>query len=108
MRVKSKEAKTQLGDLQEMVNTLRRYIMKLNIAKCVFKVSSRKFLSFMVSQQGIKANPEKVKAILDITFPKIVKEVQRLMGRIATLNRFVSKAIDKCLSFFKTLKQAFQ
>ena len=39
--------------------------------------------------------------------PKTVKEVQKLTGRIAALNRFVSRATDKCLPFFKTLKQAF-
>ena len=49
--------------------------MKLNPAKCVFEVSSGKFLDFMVSQRGIKANPEKVKAILDMTSPRTVKEV---------------------------------
>ena len=38
---------------------------------------------------------------------KTVKEVQKLTGRIATLNRFISRATDKCLPFFKTLKQAF-
>lgn len=40
--------------------------MKLNLAKCVFGVSSGKFLGFMVSQRGIEANPGKVKAILDM------------------------------------------
>ena len=40
--------------------------------------------------------------------PKTVKKVQRLTGRVATLNRFVLKATDKCLAFFKVLKQAFQ
>ena len=73
----------------------------------MFGVSSGKFLGFIVSQQGIEANPEKVKAILDMTSPRSVKEVQRLTRRIATLNRFVSRAIDKCLPFFKTLKQDF-
>ena len=50
MLVKSKEAKTHLEDLQETFNILRRYRMKLNPAKCVFGVSSGKFLNFMVSQ----------------------------------------------------------
>ena len=58
----------------------------------------------MVSQWGIEANPEKVKAILDMTSPRSVKEVQRLT---AALNRFISRATDKCLPFFKMLKQAF-
>ena len=61
----------------------------------------------MVSQRGIEANPEKVKAILDMTSLRSVKEVQRLTGRIVALNRFMSKATDKCLPFFKMLKQAF-
>ena len=82
--------------------------MRLNPAKCVFGVSSSKFLGFMVLQRGIKANPEKVKAILDMTSPRSVKEVQRLTGCIATLNRFVSRATNKCLLLFKALKQAFQ
>ena len=61
----------------------------------------------MVSQRGIEANPEKVQAIINMVSPRTVKEVQKLTGRIATLNRFVSRATDKCLPFFKTVKQAF-
>ena len=81
--------------------------MRLNPSKCVFGVVSRKFLGFMVSLKGIEANPEKVRAIIDMTSPRTVKEVQKLTGRIAALNRFVSRATDKCLPFFKTLKQVF-
>ena len=50
MRVKSREAKTHLADLQEAFDTLRRYKMKLNLVKCLFRVSLGKFLGFMVSQ----------------------------------------------------------
>ena len=104
MLVKSREAKTHLANLQEAFDTLRRYKMKLNLVKCLFGVSSEKFLGFMVSQKGIEANPEKVKAILDMLSPKTVKEVQRLTGHVVALNRFVSKAIGKRLPFFKVLK----
>ena len=82
--------------------------MKLNPVKCLFGISVGKFLSFTVSQRGIEANPKKVKAIFDMVSPKRVKEVQRLMGQVAALNRFLLKATDKCLPFFKILKQAFQ
>ena len=61
----------------------------------------------MVSQRGIEVNPEKVQAIINMASPKTVKEVQKLTGRIAAINRFVSRATNKCLPFFKTLKQAF-
>ena len=49
MLVKSKEAKSHLDNLQEIFDTLRKYWMKLNLAKCVFGVSLGKFLGFMVS-----------------------------------------------------------
>ena len=97
-----------MDDLKETFNKLREYQMRLNLAKCVFGVSSSKFLGFMVSQRGIEANLEKVKAILDMTSPRNVKEVQRLTGRVAALNKFISRATDKCLPCFKTMKQAFQ
>ena len=107
MLVKSREELAHLDDLKEMFATFRQYQMKLNPSKCAFGVASGKFLGFMVSQRGIEANLKKVQAILNMTSPKTVKEVQKLTGRIAALNRFVSKATDKCLPFFKTLKQAF-
>ena len=107
MLVKSREELTHLDDLKETFATLKQYQMNLNPAKCVFGVALGKFLGFMVSQRGIEANSEKVQEIIDMTSPKTVKEVQKLTGRIAALNRFVSRATDKCMPFFKTLKQAF-
>ena len=62
----------------------------------------------MVSQRGIEANPNKIQAILNMEPPKNIKEAQSLTRQFATLNRFVSKAIDKCLPFFKVLKKAFE
>ena len=107
MLVKSREELVHLDDLKEMFTTFKQYQMKLNPAKCIFGVALGKFLGFMESQRGIEANPEKVQAIINMSLPKTVKEVQKLTGRIATLNRFVSRVTDKCLPFFKTLKQAF-
>jgi len=61
----------------------------------------------MVSQRGIEANPEKVKAVLEMEAPRTTKQLQRLTGRIAALNRFISRSTDKCLPFFKILRKAF-
>uniref|UniRef100_A0A2N9IZQ4 RNase H type-1 domain-containing protein n=1 Tax=Fagus sylvatica TaxID=28930 RepID=A0A2N9IZQ4_FAGSY len=108
MLVKSKEEDGHLDDLRETFETLRKYQMKLNPSKCAFGVYSGKFLGFMVSQRGIEANPDKIKAILEMQPPKTSKEVQRLTGRVAALNRFMSRSTDKCLPFFKTLKKAFE
>ena len=66
MLVKSLDEGKHLDDLQETFNTLRRYNMKLNPNKCASGVAFRKFLGFMVSYRGIEANPERIKAILDM------------------------------------------
>ena len=108
MLVKSQDEGIHLDDLQETFDTLRQYNMKLNPNKCAFGVSSEKFLGFMVSHRGIEANLDKIRAILDMKPPQNVKEVQPLTGRVAALNRFVSKAIDKCLPFFRILRKAFE
>ena len=63
-------------------------------------MTARKFLGFMVSQRGIEVNPEKIRAIMELEPPGTVKEVQSLNGKIAALNRFVSRATDRCLTFF--------
>ena len=82
--------------------------MKLNPAKCAFGVSVGKFLGFIVNNRGIEANPDKIKAVLDMPPPSSIKEVQCLTGRIAALSRFVSRASDKCQPFIQVLKKAFQ
>ena len=108
MVVKSKDEANHLDDLKETFNTIRKYNMKLNPTKCFFAVSSGKFWRFMVFQRGIEANPEKLKAIIKVKSPKSVKEVQSLTGKVTALNKFVSRATDKCMPFFKVLKKVFQ
>ena len=78
MLAKSRKEEDHLDNLRETFNTLRQYNMKLNPSKCAFGVSSGKFLGFIVSQKGIEANPEKVKAILEMSSPRTTKEVQSL------------------------------
>ena len=80
--------------------------MKLNPLKWAFGVASDKFLGFMVHQRGIKANPEKIRTLLEMHSPRKPNEVQSLTGQIAALSRFVSRSPDKCLSFFNALKGA--
>ncbi|KAL0394566.1 UNVERIFIED_CONTAM: Pro-Pol polyprotein [Sesamum latifolium] len=106
MLVKSKKAEDHIADLEETFAVLKKYRLKLNPAKCTFGVQGGHFLGFMVTQRGIKANPLKIKAILDIKAPACVHEVQRLTGRIAALSQFISKYAEKSLPFFKILRKA--
>ena len=96
MLVKSTTAELHIAHLSEAFQILRKYNMKLNPAKYAFGVSAEKFLGFKVNHRGIEANPDKIKAMLDMSSPSGINEVQRLTGRIAALSRFVSRASDKC------------
>ena len=49
-----------------------------------------------------------MRAILDLEPPRTVKALQSLNGKVAALNRFVSKATDKCLPFFRVLRKSFE
>ncbi|KAI5351002.1 hypothetical protein L3X38_003893 [Prunus dulcis] len=104
MLVKSRTADQHIPNLSAMFTILKQYKMRLNPTKCAFGVASGKFLGFMISQRGIEANPEKIQAILDMTIPKTVKDIQSLTGRVAALTRFISTATDRCAPFFKALK----
>nr|XP_027093651.1 uncharacterized protein LOC113714052 [Coffea arabica] len=106
--VKSQATSTFLSDVKEVFGVLRDSRMKLNPKKCVFGVISGKFLGFLVSHRGIEANPDKVRAIQDMSPPRNIREVQRLNGRLAALNRFLSQSAEKALPFFKVLKKTDQ
>ena len=108
MLVKSIKSELHITHLAEEFQVLRSYNMKLNPAKCAFRVSAGKFLGFIVNNRGIEANLDKIKVVLDMLPPSNVKDIQHLTGRIAALSRFVSRVSDKCWPFFQVLNKAFQ
>lgn len=66
MVIKSKSELAMLADIAETFDNLRRINMKLNPRKCSFGVEEGKFLAYMVTSEGIRANPRKTKAIADM------------------------------------------
>ncbi|GKV46449.1 hypothetical protein SLEP1_g53433 [Rubroshorea leprosula] len=106
--VKSLKVEDHLVDLDETFNNLKKNRMWLNPTKCIFGVESGKFLGFMVSRRRIEVNLEKIKAIADMEPSKSVKDIQRLIKRVAALHRFISKSANKCLPFFKIMRLAAQ
>ncbi|XP_074350084.1 uncharacterized protein LOC141689632 [Apium graveolens] len=95
-----------IKDLKEYFDNLRKYNMKLNTEKCAFGVPSGKFLGFLVSERGIEANPEKIKAIMEMAVARTQKDIQKLAGCLASLRRFIPKLAERCLPFFEMLKGA--
>src|SRR3954470_5819074 len=99
MLVKSTEEANHILDLEETSGVLRQYQMKLNLQKCIFGVGSGKFLGFMITNQGIEANPEKIQAIRDMKEPTTLNDIQNLNGRLAALSRFLSQGAERTIPF---------
>jgi hypothetical protein len=102
--VKTRNSDTLIADLEETFASLREYRWKLNPNKCVFGVPSGKLLGFIMSHRGIEANLEKISAIISMKAPTCIKDVQKLTGCMAALNRFISKLGERGLPLFKLLK----
>ena len=100
MVVKSKVVFEHVGDLGVIFDILRKHNLHLNASKCSFGVGSGKFLGYMVTHRGIEVSPDQIKAIQNLQPPRNPKEVQRLAGMIATLNRFISRSADRCRPFY--------
>ena len=95
-----------VADLAETFASLRKAGLSLNPNKCIFGVHKGKVLGCLVSTKGIEANPDKVKALWNMEEPKSIRDVQKLTGRIAALNRFIPRSADRSLPFFKVLRNA--
>ena len=105
MVVKSKAASEHVNDLGDIFDILRRHELRLNASKCSFSVGSGKFLGYMVTHCGIELNPDQIRAINNLQLRRNPKEVQKLTGMTVTLNRFISRSVDRCRPFFKLLNK---
>jgi hypothetical protein len=90
--VVSKSKEDHLSDLTETFTNMRKARLRLNPEKCIFRVRQGKILGYLVSHQGIEANPTKIQAIMYMAPPHSTKDIERLTGRHAALNRFISKS----------------
>lgn len=105
MVVKSKEVSDHVMDLEDVFEVLRKHKLRLNASKCSFGVGSGKFLGYMVTHKGTEVNPDQIRAINSLQPPQNPKEVQKLTGMIAALNRFISRSVDRCRPFFLLLNK---
>jgi hypothetical protein len=104
--VKSVQRRDHISDLAKTFANLRAANLRLNPEKCVFVIHKRKVLGCLVSTKGIEANPNKIKALIEMQDPVLVKDVQKLTGRVAALNKFIPRAAERSLPFFQVLRSS--
>ena len=82
MIVKSKEREGHIINLRKFFERIKKYKLRLNLQKCTFGVTAGKLLGFLVSDRGIKVDPSKIKAILEMPPAKSKKAIKGLLGRL--------------------------
>jgi hypothetical protein len=96
--VASRKKKTYISELVETFTNM------CEAKKCILGITKEKVLGYLVSIKGIKENPDKIRALIQMQPPHSRKDVEKLTGRITSLNRFVSKLAEHNLPFFTVLR----
>lgn len=85
----SKNEEEHLRHIQEVFDRLRQHGLKLKLKKCSFFKRETEYLGFIINKNGVKPNPDKVKAIRNLPSPKTVKQIRGFMGMIGFYRRFI-------------------
>ena len=102
--VKSQDFNTHLKNLEKAFLRMRKHQLKMNPSKCAFGVQAGNFLGFLVHNRGIEIDQNKAKAIMQAKPPSNKKELQRFLGQVNFLRRFISNVAGKTKVFSPLLR----
>ena len=102
--IKSATHKSHLADLRLAFERMRRYGLKMNPLKCAFGVSAGKFLGFIIHDKGIEVDPKRIEKIKKVKAPTCKKDLQKFLGKVNYLRRFIANLFGKIIPFTPILK----
>ncbi|CAN6583621.1 unnamed protein product [Malus baccata var. baccata] len=102
--VKSKTEEQHLVDLKQALTRMRIHKLKMNPKKCAFGVRASNFLGFLVHQRGVEVDKNKSRAIMESPSPTNKVQLQRLLGKINFLRRFIANLAGKIQSLTPLLR----
>ncbi|WCJ39828.1 Retrovirus-related Pol polyprotein from transposon opus [Euphorbia peplus] len=108
MIVMSSSDEQHISDLHQVFEIFGKFNLKLNPEKCFFGIRSGKLLGYIISEQGLSPNPNKVEAVMGMTPPSSLHEVQCLNGRLIALGRFILCSAQRCIPFYKLMRKEHQ
>ncbi|RVW91302.1 hypothetical protein CK203_035489 [Vitis vinifera] len=87
MIVKSQDIADHLVALERFFERIKQFRLRLNPKKLTFGVTSGKLLGYMVSERGIEVDPDKIRAIIDMSASRTEREIRGFLGRLQCINR---------------------
>ena len=82
--------------------------LKVKISKCNFAAHKAKALGFVVSADGVMADPDKIKAIAQLPMPKTIADVRSFLGMVGFYQQFISDFATKAVPLFRLLKKGVE
>jgi hypothetical protein len=95
---------SHLANLHLALERMRRYGLRINLLKCVFGVSAGKFLEFIIHEQGIEIDPMKIESINKVQSPQCKNNMQKFLGKLSYLRRFIFNLSQKISAFAPLLR----
>jgi hypothetical protein len=102
--VKSATFDSHLADLRKAFEKMRTYGLKMNLRKCAFGVSAGKFLGFIIHENDIEVDPSRIEAIWKVATPMCKLDMQKFLGKVNYLQRFISNLAGKVDVFTPILR----
>ncbi|GKV53168.1 hypothetical protein SLEP1_g59706 [Rubroshorea leprosula] len=93
-----------LEHLRKAFERMRQHGLKMNPLKCAFGVTAGNFLGFLVHERGLEVDKNKARAVIEARPPQNKKELQRFLGQVNFLRRFISNLTGKTRVFSPLLK----
>lgn len=101
----SKKRANHPAHLRAIFDQFRKYKIRLNPLKCSFCVIAGRLLGFIISKHGIMVDPLKVEAILQLSPPRTIRQLQSLQGNANFLRRFIANYAEITKGFMRLLKK---
>jgi len=102
--IKSVAFDSHIADLRKDFEKMRQYALKMNPSTCAFGVSDGKFLGFIIHEHGIEIDPNRIEAIRKLTPPMTKLEVQKFLGKVNYLWRFILNLAGRVDAFTPILR----
>ena len=102
--VKSAGLNSHLADLRLAFEKMCRYGLKMNPLKCAFGVSAGKFLGFVVHEKGVEIDKNRIESIQKVQAPTCKKDLQKFLGKVNYLRRFICNLSGKVNAFTPLLR----
>jgi len=104
----SKKEEDHLKHLEIFLLKCRRFGISLNLTKIIFVLTTGKLLGHIISEDGIRIDPNRVNAIQKVDLPRSRKEIQSFLGKVNFVKRFIANFAEIVKNIRRMLKKGVE